>query len=148
MITIKDLMFAVKLKALRAKKNVKQLYAADLLGVDCQQHYSDYESGKKHFSEEIIKKISIGFEIPVAEFKKVDYEILNNMIREADLGAELQTYVKRSSNREHYLYLLECEKRLIEIKLEKAKENRALLDQAPPRRWTSLNDVPQIYVMA
>lgn len=148
MVTIRDLMYAAKLKALRAQKNVKQLYAASLIGIECQQHYSDFESGKKHFSEEMIRDICNGFKIPMSEFKKVDYDILNEMIQAADLGAELQTYIKRIHNRQHYLYLLECEKRLVEMKLENMKRSKEILELQQHRPWEINGNVPEIYVMA
>ncbi|HOZ86600.1 MAG TPA: helix-turn-helix transcriptional regulator [Bacteroidia bacterium] len=147
MITIRDLMYASKLKALRAQKNVKQLNAAGLIGIECQQHYSDYESGKKHFSEEIIVKISEGFKIPITEFKRVDYEILNEMIYLADLSSELQTYVKRLSNKERYLFLLECEKRLVEVKLENMRKNKEILE-LENYSFMRVGEPPPIYVLA
>ncbi len=147
MITIRDLMYASKLKALRAQKNVKQLAAADIIGVDCQQHYSDYESGKKHFREDMINRICEGFNVSVAEFKRVDYELLNEMIHLADLSSELQTYVKRISNKEHYLFLLECEKRLVEIKLENMRKNKEILESQNGAD-SAVAESPEIYVLA
>jgi len=148
MITIRDLMYAAKLRTLRGQKNVKQLYAAGLMGIECQQHYSDFESGKKHFTEDMIKKICEGFKIPISEFKKVNYEMLDEMIHRAELTTELQIYFKKVSNKEHYLYLLECEKRLLEIKLENARKKKELLEVKENPEWIFSADVPMIYVMA
>ncbi len=118
------------------------------MGIDCQQHYSDFESGKKHFTEENIKNICQGFKIPPEEFKKVNYDILNDMIHLADLSAELQTYFKKLSNKEHYLYLLECEKRLVEIKLDNARKNKEILEIQEKTFWIPNQEIPRIYVIA
>ena len=148
MVTIRDLMYASKLKTLREQKNIKQFYAASIIGVECQQHYSDYESGKKHFSEEIIRKICDGFKIQITEFKKISFDILDQLIQRADMDNELQTFVKKHSKKEQQLYLLECEKRLIEMRLENARKNKEILELQINRYWAPKGEVPKIYVMA
>lgn len=148
MITIRDLMYAAKLKALRGQKNIKQFHAACIIGIECQQHYSDFESGKKHFTEDIIRQICNGFKIPISEFKYVNLGILEDMVGASELQDHMQTYTQRVNNREHQLYLLECERRWVELKLENARKNKEILELRETKRWIPHGEVPRIYVMA
>jgi len=147
MITIRDLMYASKLKALREKTNAKQFYAASIIGIHCQQHYSDYESGKKHFSEEVIKKICEGFKVPIHEFKSASSEILDEMIHHAGLNDEIQTDIKRRVSKERQLYFMELERRQIEIALENARKSKALLELSISRLRVTQNNVSTIYLL-
>jgi len=141
-------MYASKLKALREQKNIKQLYAASIIAIQCQQHYSDFESGKKNFSDEVIKNICDGFKVSIEDFKKINFDILDELIHNAGLNEELQTYIKKTANKEHQLYLMECERRLVEIKLENARKNMEILNLHIDKVWIPHGEVPRIYVMA
>lgn len=63
-----DLKYAKKLRALRLKKDIKQIEAAQLLGIKNQQYYSKLENGQMTFTKEIIAKICKIFELSNEDF--------------------------------------------------------------------------------
>ncbi|MBX3163719.1 MAG: helix-turn-helix domain-containing protein [Bacteroidetes bacterium] len=63
-----DLIYAQRLRALRLKKGFHQKEAAELLGYNNQQQYSELELGHKSFTDEIINLICVKFDITVSEF--------------------------------------------------------------------------------
>ncbi len=67
-ISSKDQQYAGTLKMLRKKHGLIQLAAAEALGLESQQQYSDLEKGKKHFSEDLIIRICSFFRISILDF--------------------------------------------------------------------------------
>lgn len=58
-----DILIARKLKDLRKSNGLKQFYVAQALGLKNQQEYSDFEAGKRHFSNSLIQRICEFFQI-------------------------------------------------------------------------------------
>ena len=70
MINSKDIFYAKLLRSLREKRKIKQFTVAQALGLKRQQEYSEYENGKRHFSDEFIKSICRYFNLTELEFRQ------------------------------------------------------------------------------
>lgn len=68
MIEPTDIKYAQRLRGLRLGKDIKQEEAAKLLGFNSQQQYSNLENGKMSFTDDIIRRICIEFEISPDDF--------------------------------------------------------------------------------
>ncbi len=66
-----DIIYAEKLRRLRAARNDKQEAVAIELGIS-QRDYSDLENGRIHFTDDMIRKICIAFRVSPAGFRKVE----------------------------------------------------------------------------
>jgi transcriptional regulator with XRE-family HTH domain len=78
MIESVDVIFANKLRYLRLMKNMKQEQLAIKMGMS-QQVYSNFENGKTHFADEVIKLVSEAFDMKPSEFvKSVDNVNISN----------------------------------------------------------------------
>lgn len=66
-----DLVYAEKLRRLRAAKNDKQEAVAMELGIT-QRDYSDLENGRSHFTDGLIAKICLTFKVQEAAFRRVE----------------------------------------------------------------------------
>jgi transcriptional regulator with XRE-family HTH domain len=146
MITITDLMYSCKLRSLRQAARIKQFAAADLCGLECQQLYSNLENGKASFSEEIIRQIAAAFRISVTEFTRIDKKLLLELIIESGLDEHVHIDADELSKKHHSLYILECEKRLSEFKLESAYKDK-LIAELRCRANTGYSERP-VFVLA
>jgi transcriptional regulator with XRE-family HTH domain len=72
MVSPTDIMYARRLRALRLEKDIKQIEAANLIGIKNQQTYSKLENGQLPFSDEIIKNICKSFSISREAFTTGD----------------------------------------------------------------------------
>jgi transcriptional regulator with XRE-family HTH domain len=59
MVSPTDIIYAQCLRSLRLAKDIKQLEAANLIGLKDQQSYTKLENGQLPFSDEIIKNIAL-----------------------------------------------------------------------------------------
>jgi len=126
MIEPDDIPFAKKLRELRIRSNKIQFQVALELGLRAQRVLSEYESGKRHFTEEFIEKICNYFKIPLGSFPK------------SKAGANIRPYVwSRSTERkvaeplaqnDEEIKLLLLRKENVELKLEKLKLEAQLKD--------------------
>lgn len=66
-----DLIYAEKLRRLRAERHDKQEAIAMDLGIS-QRDYSDLENGRVHFTEDMIRKICLTFRVTPASFRKIE----------------------------------------------------------------------------
>jgi transcriptional regulator with XRE-family HTH domain len=80
MVSPTDIIYAQRLRSLRLAKDIKQLEAANLIGLKGQQSYSKLENGQLPFSDEIIKNICKSFSITPEAFMKGDQHA--NMIND------------------------------------------------------------------
>jgi transcriptional regulator with XRE-family HTH domain len=72
MVSPTDIIYAQRLRALRLEKDIKQIEAANLIGIKDQQTYSKLENGQLPFSDEIIKNICKSFYISPKAFTRGD----------------------------------------------------------------------------
>jgi transcriptional regulator with XRE-family HTH domain len=63
-----DIKYAQRLRGLRLTRDLKQSQAAKLLGFNNQQMYSKLENGQSTFTDELIKKVCVVFEISAEDF--------------------------------------------------------------------------------
>lgn len=120
MIESNDIIYAQLLKILRTESKKIQFEVALDLNLHDQRVLSDYESAKKHFSDEFIKKICGVFKISFEEFHKrakkigLDKTITSRLANEKkDRSGEM--------NNDNEIKLLFYRKENIELKLEKIK---------------------------
>lgn len=90
MINHEDIFYARKLKELRVKNNYVQKMMADLLYCS-QQEYSKLETGNKHFTKEIIKRICTVFKIKPEEF---EVRTTNTAVQNNEMDVELNTVLQ------------------------------------------------------
>jgi len=119
-----DYCFASRFRALREKKNEKEIVIAGELGLR-QQHVSLLLCGKMHFTEEIISTICWYYKIAVPEFKKLSY------------SNEVKTFVEQLkmdagesfNDRDSKIKILELSKHHFR------KENRRLVAENSNLKW-------------
>jgi len=72
-----DIFHGKQLRTLRKSKKLKQFALIEALSLESQQQLSDLENGKRHFSDQLIKKICLFFKVSTNYFsfveKKFDY---------------------------------------------------------------------------
>ncbi len=130
MITADDLLYAKNLKILRKSAGWKQLMAADKVGLSSQQEYSKLESGKMHFTEEMLQKIREVFRLNDSHFKSLVNQKYKFDWRDYIKEGKVNDFIELMNNRGLIAILLGSEKRAIELELELIE--RRLKELMPP----------------
>jgi transcriptional regulator with XRE-family HTH domain len=86
MINPNDILYAVKLKALRKSRKIKQAVFAELMGWKGQQECSDYEKSKKHFTDTVINKLCEVLAVSTEEFMLASTPLLKTPKRKVKLN--------------------------------------------------------------
>jgi len=141
-----DLLYAEKLRNLRNEKNEKQEATAIALGIS-QRDYSDLENGRTHFNDEMIRKISAAFRVPVSSFKKI--------VQTPSLTAFVQVLTeegiinggKDKSAAERELEILIYKKTIKELQYEKSKLLWELSSSKSLAQKVCSRDAGNIYVI-
>ena len=115
MIQSTDLAYARVLKFLRMESGKIQYALAFDLQLPNQQCLSDYESGKKHFTEDFILKVCAYFDISTQRF----YQLAAQWSRTESNKSEKKMIAE--SNAEQSYKLLQLQKKNMELILEKHK---------------------------
>ena len=114
MINSNDIVYAQKQRLLRKSKKIKQTVFAELMGWKGQQECSEYENGKRHYSEDTLRKLckvlSTSFEdfIKLKSIKneKPDFQKPNN--------SSGKSKIKTGSSQDESLLLMHFKKILLE----------------------------------
>lgn len=144
-----DIICARALKHLRKTRgNKTQMAVAQDLGLNDQHRLSDYECGKKSFSEEFIQKICTYFNITEAEFKKLGKKLSNDKSVLKSKAIQ-QTQEDNISAEDYKLkWLLSC-KEIANLKLVNERLNLQLYEEKRKVKFLYFNHAApkDIYVI-
>jgi transcriptional regulator with XRE-family HTH domain len=129
--------FGEKLKILRLHIHAKQSKIAAQLGIS-QQAYSYLENGKTHFTQTIIEKICVIFNISFQEFLMVDSQTQKQKFIAKINDADFDIYTAR-------IMIANLKKQLIEKELRIVQLELAL--KTLPKKHISNSNVKPIYVL-
>lgn len=128
--------YAEYLKELRRASGWKQALAAEKIGLSSQQEYSKLESGKMPFSEELLKRICIAFQVTREHFNidmKGKYKFdWRDYIKEG----KVTDLIELVNNKGLVTMMLSAEIRAMELELELIE--RKIKDLMP-----KFEDVPE-----
>ncbi|MCU0359450.1 MAG: helix-turn-helix transcriptional regulator [Bacteroidia bacterium] len=111
-----DIVYAKKQKVLRKSLDIKQTLFAELMGWKGQQECSDYENGKKHYTEKTIRKMCQILGVNVEDFTSNYEPTVKNKKKQRHKNTNTPLNNPHTSGNDE-LILLNCKKMLLEKEL-------------------------------
>ena len=148
MIIAADIAHAKKQKTLRKARKMKQSVLADLMGCKGQQECSDFENGKRHYSDATLQKLCEVLSVSNSEFKTLEHRTGISNPSQVKLSKKSRQGINSAGDAELTLVnlkkiVLEKEMLILDLKLELNRLKRI----APTKAKDSNASMP-LYILA